>query len=155
VPDEQIRIAWPYTHVFFDQDLFPWLEEKFKAVVINDILGHYQVAPHDMSTIDKCFESLARGTLDFSMIGSCRGPIEYYIDYVIHWVKDYKIDCVILPMQFACKHAFAMARLTSEEVRKETSIPTMIFGCDPYDSREVPSEVIRSKIEDFITQIVL
>ena len=108
-----------------------------------------------MSTIDKCFESLARGTLDFSMIGSCRGPIEYYIDYVIHWVKDYKIDCVILPMQFACKHAFAMARLTSEEVRKETGIPTMIFGCDPYDSREVPSEVIRSKIEDFITQIVL
>ncbi|MHA1649196.1 MAG: 2-hydroxyacyl-CoA dehydratase subunit D [Candidatus Helarchaeota archaeon] len=155
VPDEKIRIAWPYTHVFFDNELLPWLEENFNAVVIMDILGYYHVPPHDTSTIEKCFESLAKGTLDFSMIGTCRGPIEFYIDYVIRFVKDYKIDCVIMPMQFACKHAYAMARITSEEVRNQTGIPTMIFGCDPYDSREVSSEEIRGKIADFLTEIVL
>ncbi len=155
VPDEKIRIAWPYTHVFFDAELFPWLEENYNAVVIMDILGYYQVPPHDVSTIDKCFESLAKGTLEFSMIGTCRGPIEFYIDYVIRFVKDYKIDCVIMPMQFACKHAYAMAKLTSEEVKKQIGIPTMTFGCDPYDSREVPAEKIRAKIGDFLTEIVM
>jgi benzoyl-CoA reductase/2-hydroxyglutaryl-CoA dehydratase subunit BcrC/BadD/HgdB len=89
------------------------------------------------------------------MIGTCRGPIEYYIDYVIRFIKDYKIDCVIFPMQFACKHAYAMATLTSEEVHKQLDIPTLIFGCDPYDSREVPSETIRAKIGQFLTEIVM
>jgi benzoyl-CoA reductase/2-hydroxyglutaryl-CoA dehydratase subunit BcrC/BadD/HgdB len=155
IEDEKIRIAWPYTHVFFDRDLLTWLEETYNAVAIMDILGYYQVKPQDTSTLDKCYESLAMGTLDYSMIGSCRGPAEYYIDYVINYVKDYKIDCIIYPMQYACKHAYAMARITSEVVREETNIPSLIFGCDPYDSREVPAEAIRGKISDFLTQVVL
>ncbi|TFG26045.1 MAG: 2-hydroxyacyl-CoA dehydratase [Promethearchaeota archaeon] len=155
VPDEKLRIAWPYTHVFFDQDLFPWMEETFQANVIMDILGHYQVLPHDVSTLEKCYESLAMGTLDFSMIGTCRGPIEYYIDYVLNFVKDYKIDAVIMPMQFACKHAYTMAGVTAEAIREELGTPVLIFGCDPYDSREVTSEAIRERISEFITQVVL
>ncbi|MFX1571579.1 MAG: 2-hydroxyacyl-CoA dehydratase [Promethearchaeota archaeon] len=155
VPDEKIRIAWPYTHIFFDGDLLLWLEETFQAVAIMDILGFYQVLPHDVSTIEKTFESLAKGTLDFSMIGTCRGPVEYYIEFLLNYVKDYKIDCVIMPMQFACKHAYAMARISTEAVREETGIPIFIFGCDPYDSREVTSEAIRGQISDFLTQVVL
>jgi benzoyl-CoA reductase/2-hydroxyglutaryl-CoA dehydratase subunit BcrC/BadD/HgdB len=155
VPDEKIRIAWPYTHIFFDNNLLTWIEETFQAVVIMDLLGFYQVLPHDVSTTEKCYESLAKGTLDFSMIGTCRGPIEYYIDFLLDYVKDYKIDCVIMPMQFACKHAYSMARVSSEAVKEETDIPVYIFGCDPYDSREVTSESIRGGISDFITQVVL
>jgi len=155
VPDEKLRIAWPYTHIFFDGDLLTWIEETFQSVVIMDLLGYYQVLPHDVSTTEKCFESLAKGALDFSMIGTCRGPIEYYIDFLLDYVKDYKIDCVIMPMQFACKHAYSMARVSSEAVREETDIPVYIFGCDPYDSREVTSESIRGGTTDFITQVVL
>ena len=155
VPDEKLRIAWPYTHIFFDSDLLTWIEETFQAVVIMDFLGYYQVLPHDVSTTEKCYESLAKGALDFSMIGTCRGPIEYYIDFLLDYVKDYKIDCVIMPMQFACKHAYSMARVSSEAVREETNVPVYIFGCDPYDSREVTSEAIRGGISDFITQVVL
>jgi hypothetical protein len=155
VPDEKVRIAWPYTHIFFDAELLNWLEQEYQAITIMDILGYYPVPPHDTSTLEKCFESLAKGTMDFSMIGTCRGPIEFYIDYVLRFIKDYKIDCVIFPMQYACKHAYAMAKLTSEEIKKQIGIPTMVFGCDPYDSREVSAEEIRGKIGDFLTEIVL
>jgi benzoyl-CoA reductase subunit B len=155
VPDEKIRIAWPYTHIFFDGDLLEWLENTFRAVVIMDLLGFYQVLPHEVSTIEQCYESLAKGALDFSMIGTCRGPVEFYIDFLLNYVRDYKIDCVIMPMQFACKHAYAMARISTEAVREETGVPVFIFGCDPYDSREVTSEAIRGKISDFLTQVVL
>jgi hypothetical protein len=155
VPGEKIRIGWPYTHVFFDEELLPWIEETFQAVVIMDLIGYYPVLPHDVSTIEKCYESLAKGTLDFCMVGSCRGPIEYYIDYVINYAKDYKMDCVIFPLQFACKHAYLMTRVTAEAVREQLGIPTLIFGCDPYDSRDVPAETIRGKISDFLTQVVM
>ena len=74
---------------------------------------------------------------------------------MIRFIKDYKIDCAIFPMQFACKHAYAMATLTAEEVHKQLDIPTLIFGCDPYDSREVPSEKIHDKRSHFRTEIVL
>ncbi len=155
VPDEKIRIAWPYTHVFFDQALLSWMEKSFNAVVIMDLLGHYKVLPHDTSTIENCFQSLAKGTLDASMVGKCRGPIEYYIEYMINFIKDYKIDCVIMPMHFACKHVSIMARVASEAIREEIGIPTLIFGCDSYDSREVTSEAIKGQISEFITQVVI
>ena len=155
VPDEKIRIAWPYTHVFFDRDLLIWIEETFQAVVILDLLGYYPVMPHDVSTIEKCYESEAIATLDFSMIGTCRGPIEFYVDFVLDYVRDYKIDCVIIPMQFACKHAYATTRVAAEAIREQLGIPTLIFGCDPYDSREVSSETIRERISEFLTQVVM
>ena len=155
VPDEKIRIAWPYTHVFFEQGLLRWIEKAFNAVVIMDLLGHYHVSPHDTSTLDECFESLALGTLDYSMIDTCRGPVEFYIDYLLRFIKDYKIDCVIIPIQFACKHIYSMLKLAAEAVQREAGIPVLIFGCDPYDSREVPKEEIRGKIEEFITEIVM
>ncbi len=155
VPDEKLRIAWPYTHVFFDADLFPWLEENYHAVTIMDILGHYHVNPHGTSTIEKCYESLAKGTLDLSMIDTCRGPVEFFIDYLIRFVKDYKIDCIIIPIQFACKHAYSFLRVVLEEVRKEIDIPSLMVPCDPYDSREVTSETIRGRIAEFLTEIVI
>ncbi|MHA2035952.1 MAG: 2-hydroxyacyl-CoA dehydratase [Promethearchaeota archaeon] len=155
VPDEKIRIAWPYTHVFFDATLLTWIENTFNAVVIMDLLGHYKVLPHDTSTIEKSFQSLAKGTLDASMVGKCRGPIEYYMEYMINFVKDYKIDCVIMPMHFACKHVYLMGQVTAEAIKEETGIPSLIFSCDSYDSREVTSEAIKEKISDFLTQIVM
>ena len=155
VPDEKIRIAWPYTHVFFDQALLSWIENSFNAVVIMDLLGHYKALPHSTDTIDDCYNSLGEGILDASMVGKCRGPIEYYIEYMINYIKDYKIDCVIMPMHFACKHVSIMGQVTSEIIKEETGIPSLIFGCDSYDSREVTSESIRGKISDFINQVVI
>ena len=61
---------------------------------------------------------------------------------------------VILPMHFACKHVYNMARATSEAIREETGIRTLIFGVNSYDSREVTSEAIKSKISDFLTNVV-
>ena len=155
IENEKLRIAWPYTHVFFDQELLPWLEETHNAVVIMDLLGHYKVLPHDTSTTEKCFESLAMGTLDASMVGKCRGPMEYYVKYLVNYVKDYKIDCVIFPLHMACKHVYSMARVASEAIREATGVPSLIFGCDSYDSREVTSEELREKITEFITQVVI
>ena len=55
----------------------------------------------------------------------------------------------------ACKHTFAMVRVASEAIRDETGVPSLIFGCDSYDSREVSSDAIRAKISEFLTQVVL
>ena len=48
-----------------------------------------------------------------------------------------------------------MLRVALEEVRKEIDIPSLMVPCDPYDSREVTSESIRGKIEEFLTEIVM
>jgi benzoyl-CoA reductase subunit B len=155
LPDEKIRVIWPYTHVFFDQNLFRWLEKTFSAVAIMDLLGHYHISSHDVSTVDKCFESLAMGALDYSMVDTCRGPAEFYIDYLLRFIKDYRIDCAVIPMQYACKQYYAMMGLAAEAMRREAGIPVLLFGCDPYDSREVPPKEVRGRIEEFIKEIVM
>ena len=74
---------------------------------------------------------------------------------MINYIKDYKIDCVIMPMHFACKHVYTMGMVTSEAIKEELGVPTLIIGCDSYDSREVTSESIKDRISEFLTQVVL
>jgi benzoyl-CoA reductase/2-hydroxyglutaryl-CoA dehydratase subunit BcrC/BadD/HgdB len=95
------------------------------------------------------------GSLDYSMVDTCRGPAEFYIEYLLRFVKDYQADCVIVPIQFACKQYYTMLGLAAEAIRKEAGIPVLVLGCDPYDSREVPSHEIRGRIEEFIREIVM
>ncbi len=63
--------------------------------------------------------------------------------------------CTCIPAHMACRQVFSIVKITFEEVRKATGVPSLIFGCDTYDSREVPAEEIRGKISDFITEIVI
>ncbi|NVM53321.1 MAG: 2-hydroxyacyl-CoA dehydratase [Candidatus Helarchaeota archaeon] len=152
--EEKFRVIWIYLPIFWDFMLFDWMERKFGAVSVMDLLGYNLAQPVDLSSKNKMFEGLARTTLDIPMGVQSRGPAEYYLDYLINVVKTYKADCAIYGGHLGCKHSWAIANLLKEELYEVTGVPTLIFEVDAMDNRPVTSRMIKAKLKTFFTEML-
>ncbi|NVM27756.1 MAG: 2-hydroxyacyl-CoA dehydratase [Candidatus Helarchaeota archaeon] len=152
--EEKFRVIWIYLPIFWDLLLFNWMERKFGAVTVVDLLGYSLAQPVDLSSEEKMFEGLARTILDIPMGAQSRGPAEYYLDYVIHVVKTYKADCAIYGGHLGCKHSWGIANLFKEKLDEATGIPTLIFELDAMDNRPTTSRMIKSKLKTFFTEML-
>ena len=152
--EEQFRVVWVYLPVFWDFQLFGWMERKFGAVTVMDLMGYNLAKPVDLSSEDSIFNGLAGIILDIPMGAQSRGPAEYYLDYLLHVVKTYKADCAIYGGHMGCKHSWGIASLLKEELYEATGVPTLIFEVDVMDNRPVTSRMIKAKLKTFFTEML-
>ncbi|MDD1779514.1 MAG: 2-hydroxyacyl-CoA dehydratase family protein [Candidatus Helarchaeota archaeon] len=152
--EEKFRVVWIYIPIFWELLLYDWMERKFGAVTVMDLMGYNLAQPTDLSSEDSIFEGLAKTVLDIPMGAQSRGPAEYYLDYLFHIVKKYKADCAIYGGHMGCKHSWGIANLLKEELYKQTGIPTLLFEVDTLDPRKVDDGVIRQKIKTFFTELM-
>ena len=152
--EEKFRVVWIYIPIFWELLLYDWMERKFGAVTVMDLMGYNLAQPTDLSSEDSIFEGLAKTVLDIPMGAQSRGPAEYYLDYLFHIVKKYKADCAIYGGHMGCKHSWGIANLLKEELYKQTGIPTLLFEVDTLDPRKVDDKVIREKIKTFFTELM-
>jgi len=152
--EEQFRVVWIYIPIFWDILMYDWMERKFGAVTVMDLMGYNLAQPVDTSSEEKIFEGLARTILDIPMGAQSRGPAEYYLDYLLHIVKKYKADCAIYGGHMGCKHSWGVASLLKEELYKRTGVPTLLFEVDTIDPRQVSSREVRKKIKMFFKEML-
>lgn len=149
IPQERIRIAWIANHVNFDSRLVDWLEEKFGAIGVIDLLELYLNKPIETTSEEKIFEGLAFKTMSYPMGRHGRGPAETYIKECIDMCRDYKVDAVIFAGNVGCKFNWAIAQLVKDMIYDELEIPTLCFDLDPSDPRVASPENVRAKFEQF------
>ncbi len=152
--EEQFRVVWIYIPVFWDFMMYDWMERKFGAVTVMDLMGYNLAQPVDLSSENSIFEGLARTILDIPMGAQSRGPAEYYLDYLLHIAKKYKADCAIYGGHMGCKHSWGIANLLKDELYKRTGIPTLLFEVDTMDPRKVSSKDIRKKVRIFFNEML-
>jgi hypothetical protein len=151
--DERYRILWYYTPVTFDFEMNAWLEERFNAVVITDLLSSFvRQDPIDTTSVDTMLCSLARRGLESTMgrlrVGAHRLTERFLIDY-----QDFGADCVVFPGPIGCKHVWGWIGLL-REVCREREIPICVFDVDWMDSRVRPVESVRETIEQFFSVVM-
>lgn len=151
--EEKHRIMWVYLPIFFEPLLFNWLERKFGAVVVMDMMGYAMSQTINMKNDDTIFEGLAAQVLDTPMGRQSRGPAEYYIDDLLRIGRDYDADCAIYGGHIGCKHSHAIASLMKEIIEKELGIPCLIFEVDCVDSRPVTAREIKRKLKLFFKSL--
>lgn len=134
--------------------MYDWMERKFGAVTVMDLMGYNLAQPVNLSSEDSIFEGLARTILDIPMGAQSRGPAEYYLDYLLHIVKKYKADCAIYGGHMGCKHSWGIASLLKEELYKRTGVPTLLFEVDTMDPRQVSSRDVRKKVKMFFNEML-
>ncbi|MFX1450817.1 MAG: 2-hydroxyacyl-CoA dehydratase subunit D [Promethearchaeota archaeon] len=152
--EEKIRIMWMYLPIFFDPLLFDWMERKFGAVCVMDMMGYTMSQPINMQNDDTIFEGLAKQILDTPMGRQSRGPSEFYIDDLLRIGKEYKADCAVYSGHMGCKHSHAIAVLMKEIIEKELGIPCLNFEVDCIDSRPVTKREITRKLKLFLQSVV-
>ncbi len=152
--EEKFRVIWIYIPIFWEIMMHDWMERKFGAVTVMDLMGYNLAQPVDVSSEEKIFEGLARTILDIPMGAQSRGPAEYYLDYLLHITKKYKADCAIYGGHMGCKHSWGIASLLKEELYKRTGVPTLLFEVDTMDPRLVSSRDVRKKVRTFFKEVL-
>jgi benzoyl-CoA reductase subunit B len=153
VADERHRVLWYYVPVAFDLEMSDWLEQKFNAVVITDLLStFFRQEPIDTTNVDTMLLSLARRGLEATM-GRLRVNSGKLTECFLRDYKDFGADCVVFPGPVGCKHVWGWLSLL-REVCREKGIPICAFDLDWMDSRIRPADSIKTTIEQFFATVM-
>jgi benzoyl-CoA reductase/2-hydroxyglutaryl-CoA dehydratase subunit BcrC/BadD/HgdB len=153
IEDEKYRVLWYYTPVTFDFEMNMWLGERFKAVVIVDLLSaFFRQDPIDTTSVDTMLVSLARRGLEATM-GRMRVGGQVLTERFLRDYRDFGADCVVFPSPVACKHVGGWVSLL-RQVCRDQGIPICIFDLDWMDSRVRPVESVRATIEQFFETVM-
>ncbi len=154
-PNQRARTLWTYSGIYFDMELFRWLEEIGVAFV-QDCFGWYPDKVIDTSTVDTMIDGLADRTLNQPMTrqhkGAWDGPAGWAED-MIFLARELDIDACIYSGNLACKQTWGCLRLMTERIRNELGIPTLRLETDILDKRITPVSVIKEQIEEFISTL--
>ncbi|MEW6034031.1 MAG: 2-hydroxyacyl-CoA dehydratase family protein [Chloroflexota bacterium] len=156
VPNERIRLVWIWVPNYFDLGILDWMEQKYGAVCVMDLLNHYINRPIEgLSSKEKILEGLARKTLDYPMGRHGRGPVEPYLNECINLCREYKADAAVFAGHVGCKYGWATAKIVRDAIHQELGIPTLSFEVDAFDPRVTSLETIKEKLAQFFETLLL
>ncbi|MEW6034842.1 MAG: 2-hydroxyacyl-CoA dehydratase family protein [Chloroflexota bacterium] len=155
VANERIRVVWIWLPTFFDLGILDWMEQKYGAVCVMDLINHYSNKPiEDLSTKEKMLEGLAHKTLDYPMGRHGRGPVDLYLRECLTLCQEYKADAAVFAGHVGCKYAWATAKVVKDAIRAELGIPTLTFEFDAFDPRTASLDTIKERLAQFIEAIL-
>lgn len=154
--DEKVRAIWYQDPVWFDWQIYNWMEIELGLTIPIDVFGYY--ANHEL--IDTSSEStilygLARKLIDYHpMSRQFRLNIDRYIgDFtVLH--QRFNADCGIFAGHVACKHSWGGIGLFKEACKRR-GIPLLVFEFDMFDSRVTTYKEVQFELRRFVEDIVL
>jgi benzoyl-CoA reductase/2-hydroxyglutaryl-CoA dehydratase subunit BcrC/BadD/HgdB len=87
--------------------------------------------------------------------GFLNGVVENRIRLARRFVQDYRINGVIAFSHFGCRQYGGGQRAVKDALFEEFGIPTLILEGDNIDERNYADDQVRSRIEDFISLMML
>ena len=155
VPNQKVRLLWYDIQPTYFSELVPWLEQEWGAVIAMDMVSYCPYELIDTSTEDTLFRGLAkRALLHGPMIHQAHGVVDNVIHDITRIVRDYKIDCVILPGHMGHKDMAASASIVRETCR-DLGVPYLYIGLDVCDKRYTTLDQMKNKIAQFFAAMGL
>ena len=148
--EEKIRVVCLYP---FNPTIIQWMQRKFGAVVVQDMLGYQIANPVNLTSEKTILEDLGKTVLDMPMARQSRGPMFFYFDDMIRIGKDYKADCYIFGGHVGCKHSWGGIRLLADMLKQETGLSTLVFETDVFDPRVGNPSEMKKKIKLFFESL--
>lgn len=150
VPGEQIRLLWADVNGPWNQELLaPWLEETYGAVVAASFQGRTPYTMIDTSSEQRMLETMAqRHTAEPPMLRQIRGNADVICQDIRDFVRDYQLDCVVVPGHKGHKDKggdIAYIRQTCREI----GVPLLVLSCDVFDPSYTPVDQIKRSFKEF------
>jgi len=154
--DEKVRAIWYQDPVWWDIQLYDWMESELGLVIPMDIFGYYAAEGIiDTSSEETILYGLARRMVNcHPMSRQFRGTMKRYIEDFMFLHEKFKADCGIMAGHIACKHSWGGIGLFKEACKK-AGIPLLVFEFDMFDSRILPYKQLQFEISRFVNDLVL
>lgn len=152
--EEKHRVLWVHVPPTYDAELFNWMEEQLGAmVVMNSLSSTAVLEPIDTKDLDSMLEGIAWQGLDMTM-SLMRYDTEKLIDFSLRAYDHYRCDCMIVTQHVGC-NSICGARGLIREICRKRDIPVLFIELDYNDDRVLPSELLRTQIEEFFATVMV
>jgi len=154
--DEKVRAIWYQDPVWWDIQIYDWMERELGLVIPMDVFGYYGAEAYiDTKDMDSMLYGLARKMIMcHPMSRQFRGSIKRYVDDFMTMHDKFQTDCGIFAGHVACKHSWGGVGLFKEACRK-AGIPLLVFEFDMFDSRILTYRELQFELQRFINDVVL
>jgi len=142
IEDEKYRLVWDDLPMWFDLQLFRYLE-SLGAVVVAETFSHCWTGSLDPS---KPYESLAKKYLP----NMANSTIERRIDLIASLVSDFHVNGVILPTNWGCRMMTIGETIVKKSIHQMTGVPSLILDVDSTDWRNYDEYRVKTKLETFL-----
>lgn len=148
--EEKFRVVSLYP---FNPSVIQWMERKYGAIVVQDMLGYQLAKPVDLTSEETIMRDLGKTVLDMPMGRQSRGPMYFYFDDMIRLGKEYKADCYIFGGHVGCKHSWGGIKLLTDVLKEETGLSTIVFETDVFDPRVGNPSAMKKKLKVFFDSL--
>ena len=145
IPDERFRLIWDLFPVYHNMRLLNYFAE-FGAAFVTDLYGNAfsgRVDPSDP------FGSLADRYLSFFMRSASLAKSAIYKKRI----EQYKVDGIVFHCNRCCRCFTAEQPETSQILRDDLGLPSMIFEADMVDPRVFDDAQVKGRIETFMEML--
>jgi benzoyl-CoA reductase/2-hydroxyglutaryl-CoA dehydratase subunit BcrC/BadD/HgdB len=154
--DERVRAIWYQDPVWWDFQIYDWMEAKLGLSVVGDLFGYYAAEGIiDLGSEESMLQGLARKLIQcMPMSRQFRGTMARYCEDFLSMHAAYGADCGIFAGHIACKHAWGGIGLFKEACR-QAGVPLLVFDFDMFDPRVTTHRQLRTELTRFVEEVVL
>jgi benzoyl-CoA reductase/2-hydroxyglutaryl-CoA dehydratase subunit BcrC/BadD/HgdB len=147
IPNERYRILWLGPAAWYHLRLLNYVEDYGGVLVKSDFdyLTHGWIHP----------ENPLRGMAEKMISGFLNGVVENRIQLAKRFVREYRIHGVVAFSHFGCRQYGGGQRVVKDALFEEFGIPTLILEGDNIDERNYADDQVKSRIEDFISLMMV
>jgi benzoyl-CoA reductase/2-hydroxyglutaryl-CoA dehydratase subunit BcrC/BadD/HgdB len=152
IENERFRVMWTSFTPFFDPTLQSFMQKKYGAVSVCDMLSHWRGDAKWMLDPDDPLGNLAYRTL--LAPGNCQ--YSSGVDVATNLadkVRRFKVDGAIFNNNWGCKTGAAYGPLLKDELMRQVNVPSLIIHCDVLDHTFISRAEIESQMDSFFEML--
>jgi benzoyl-CoA reductase/2-hydroxyglutaryl-CoA dehydratase subunit BcrC/BadD/HgdB len=152
VKDERFRVIWSSFTPFWDPTLLGFLQQKYGAVSVGEVLAIWRGSAQWMLDPDDPLGNLAYKSQ--LAPGNCQyAPSQDWAGNVVDQARRVKADGAIFNNNWGCKQASGVGPLVRDELMRHCNVPSVQLNVDVIDSTFVTRAEIESQFDSFFEMV--
>jgi benzoyl-CoA reductase/2-hydroxyglutaryl-CoA dehydratase subunit BcrC/BadD/HgdB len=152
IENERFRVMWTSFTPFFDPTLMTFLQQKYGAVSVADMLSHWRGDAQWMLDPDDPLGNLAYRTVVAP--GNCQYSSGVDVGANLSdKAYRFKVDAAIFNNNFGCKTGAGYGPIIKDELMRRVKVPTLTLDCDVLDHTFISRAEIESQMDSFFEML--
>ena len=152
VKEERFRVMWSAFSPFFDPTLMPFMQQKYGAVSVSEVLSRWRGESKWMLDPDDPLGNLAYRTL--LAPGNCQFSLGVdAAGNLVDQARQFKADGAIFNNNWGCKTGAATGPICKDELLRHCGVPSLTLHCDVLDHTFISRADIESQLDSFFEMI--
>jgi benzoyl-CoA reductase/2-hydroxyglutaryl-CoA dehydratase subunit BcrC/BadD/HgdB len=152
IENERFRVMWTSFTPFFDPTLMSFMQQKYGAVSVADMLSHWRGEAKWMLDPDDPLGNLAYRTVVAP--GNCQ--FSSGVDVAANLsdkARRFKVDAAIFNNNWGCKTGAGYGPVIKDELMRIVKVPTLTLDCDVLDHTFISRAEIESQMDSFFEML--